>query len=104
SQVLSAGLNIINKDIVHPKWQFSSPALQELFIQYKTLPEGTFEYCVSVNSSTRPLESSGGPSESCLYHRSDGVFLINLVDPSDNARLKEHNPMLSWIANYAFVN
>jgi hypothetical protein len=47
-------------------------------------------------------ESSVPPIEECLYHKSDDLFLINLIDPENNAKLHEYNPMLSWVANCSF--
>jgi hypothetical protein len=96
------GGNSLSADQVHPQWQFSSSALQELFFTYKTLPEGTYEYCVTVTpvSSTGEVGITG--FDECLYHRSDDVFLINLIDPENKAKLHEYNPMLSWVANYSF--
>lgn len=99
---LSSGLNMLSTDLVHPHWQFSSSALQELFFTYKILPEGTYEYCVTVIPGTNPKEHPGGLFDECLYHRSNDIFLINLIDPVDKEKLKEYNPMLTWIANYSF--
>jgi hypothetical protein len=99
---LAPGLNTISQDVVHPKWQFSSGALQELFLRYKVLPEGVFEYCVTITAGTAPKEHVQEGFEECLYHRSADLFLINLIDPPNKDSLKEYHPMLSWIANYSF--
>jgi hypothetical protein len=40
----------------------------------------------------------------CLYQRSEDLFLINLVDPENNAKLYEHYPVFSWIVNYPFAS
>jgi len=101
---LRQGINQIAADEIHPQWQFSSPALQELFFTYKVLPEGTFEYCVTVTPSNAIKESTTGLFEECLYYRSDDIFLINLIVPVDKDKLIEYNPLLTWIANYSFSN
>lgn len=101
---LHVGVNNIDAGIAHPQWQFSSPALKELFFNYKTLPEGTYEYCVSVAPVSTFGEVSANTFDECLYHRSEEVFLINLLDPENKARIREYTPMLSWVANYSFSN
>ncbi len=101
---LHAGMNTIDAGQVHPQWQFSSSALKELFFNYKTLPEGTYEYCVSVAPISSFGEVSATPFDECLYHRSEEAFLINLLEPENKAKLHEYTPMLSWVANYSFSN
>jgi len=101
---LRQGMNALSADDVHPQWQFSSSALQDLFFTYKVLPEGTFEYCVTVTPASVVKESTNGLFDECLYYRSDDIFMINLVYPEDKAKLIEFNPMLSWVANYTFSN
>ncbi len=98
---LRQGMNTLTLDEAHPQWQFSSSALQELFLNYKILPEGTFEYCVTVTPANGTKDNNSLNRE-CLYHRATDIFLINLIYPEDKARLKEFNPMLSWVANYSF--
>ena len=99
---LRQGINMINTADVHPQWQFSSGALQELFFNYKMLPEGTYEYCVTVTpDGTR--EANDLFTE-CLYHRAADIFLLNLVYPEDKAKLNEFNPLLTWVANYPFAS
>ena len=99
---LRQGINIINIDDIHPQWQVSSTSLQELFFTYRVLPEGTFEYCVTVTPSNTLKENKNNIFDECLYHRSEDVFLINLIYPENKAKLLEYNPMLSWVANYSF--
>ena len=101
---LHSGMNTIDAGQAHPKWQFSSVALKELFFNYKTLPEGTYEYCVSVAPISSFGEVSATPFDECFYHRSEEAFLINLLEPENNAKLHEYTPMLSWVANYSFSN
>ncbi|MBS1529408.1 MAG: hypothetical protein JSU01_03795, partial [Bacteroidetes bacterium] len=87
-------------------WQFSSSALQELFLDYKKLPEGTYEYCVTV-TPTNKLNGealTGASDDQCLYHKSEDLFLINLADPENNAKIHEYNPVLAWIVNYPFAS
>lgn len=101
---LQAGNNIIDKGLINPQWQFSSSSLRDLFFTYNTLPEGTYEYCVTVIPSSALPETQVTSFDECLFHRADGIFLINLIDPPNNAKLQEFNPALSWVANYTFVN
>lgn len=101
---LQPGLNILSPAVVRPVLEYSSPALRELFEQYKKLPQGIYEYCVSVKPDYNQNESAPGPViEECVYHKSEDVFLINLIDPEDDAKLYEYNPMLSWTVNYPFA-
>lgn len=101
---LSAGSNALNASKVHAQWQFSSPALKELFFKHNALPEGTFEYCVSVSSVSGLGEVSPVTFDECLYHSSGNTFLINLLEPENRATLHEYNPLLAWVANYSFSN
>lgn len=101
---LKQGLNTLSADIVHPTWQFSSSALQTLFFTYKILPEGTYEYCVTATPITKVKEGAPQNAEECLYYRAIDFFLINLIDPSNKEKIKEYNPLLSWVANYSFSN
>ena len=102
---LKPGLNIFNRDIVHPQWTYSNSGLQDLFSIYKRLPVGTYEYCVDVainytSGELSPLNSF----DECLYQRSDDIFLFNLTEPDNNAKIHEYNPLLSWVANYPFAS
>jgi len=102
---LRPGFNRISRDQVHPQWQFSSSALQELFLTYKKLPAGTYEYCVTVTPVGKAGSEPQGTEvyDECLYHQSDDLFLINLIDPENNAKIHEYNPALSWVVNYPFA-
>ncbi|MES2701533.1 MAG: hypothetical protein V4649_02785 [Bacteroidota bacterium] len=99
---LNEGNTVFDRGIVHPQWVFSSPALQDLFLTYKMLPEGTYEYCVSVVPDNVLPENAGNTYEECIYHKPGNLFLINLIDPEDKAVLHEYFPSLSWVANYSF--
>jgi hypothetical protein len=102
---LQPGLNIIPANGVKPQFEYSSQALRELFEQYKKLPEGIYEYCVSVKPDYNLNESTPGPIyNECVYHKSQDVFLINLIDPDNDAKIYEYNPMLSWTVNYPFAS
>jgi len=99
------GSNSINKQSVRPIWSFSSPALRELFLNYKRLPQGTYEYCVGITPSLMGSETPPDMTLSeCLYQQSDDIFLINLIDPDNNAKIHEYNPVLSWVVNYPFAS
>lgn len=101
---LKEGINIPGRDEVNPRWQFSSSALQELFFIYKSMPSGTFEYCVTITPTTATSEINRFKIDECLYHRADDIFLINLIDPTNKSKIQEYNPLLTWIANYTFSN
>ena len=98
---LRAGFNRVADEVSGVEWDFSVPALRRLFMDYKTLPEGTYEYCVSVTPVV-PTRESQGTAEDCLYYTTQDRFVINLIDPDDKSKLKEHNPDFSWVANYSF--
>lgn len=101
---LQPGLNVIRINAVKPQFEYSSQALRELFERYKKLPEGIYEYCISVKPDYNPNESTPGQSyDECVYHKSQDVFLINLIDPENDAKIYEYNPMLSWTVNYPFA-
>jgi hypothetical protein len=102
---LQPGLNIIPANAIHPQFEYSSQPLRELFEQYKKLPEGIYEYCVSVKPDYNLNETTPGPVyNECVYHKSQDVFLINLIDPDNDAKIYEYNPMLSWTVNYPFAS
>jgi len=101
---LQPGLNLISGSIASPRPRYSSTALKELFEIHRKLPEGIYEYCVSVELDYQNPEA--GPPvviDECIYHKSEDIFLINLVDPPDDALIYEYNPMLSWTVNYPFA-
>lgn len=104
--VLSAGLNTFSRDRVQSaQWNFSDNALRDLFLLYRKLPQGTYEYCVELTT-----QKPGGevipeePVDACTYHRMDDIFLINLVEPEDGAKLYEQYPMFNWVVNYPFAS
>ncbi|MBS1687468.1 MAG: hypothetical protein JSS96_01990 [Bacteroidetes bacterium] len=101
---LRQGINTIDVAAVHPNWQFSSSALRELFLSYKKLPAGTYEYCVHVQLMGKGAAENAASFDECLYHKSDDLFLINLIDPDNNAKIHEFNPALSWVVNYPFAS
>ena len=101
---LKEGMNVLAQEPIRPQWKFSSAALQELFFTYNMLPSGTYQYCVTITPATTVVEMNKPVFEECLYYRPNDLFLINLVDPPDKSKLKEHNPLLAWVANYSFSN
>lgn len=101
---LKPGMNILST-AKKPTITYSSQALRELFEQYRMLPQGIYEYCVSVTPNYNMGENIPGPDyQECIYHKSEDIFLINLIDPEDGAKLYEYNPMLSWAVNYPFAS
>ncbi len=103
---LSSGVNNLSKDKgKSATWDFSESALRELFFNYGKLPQGTYEYCVQVKVKDQQSELDYGPGlDECIYNRVSDIFLINLVDPENDAKLHEYNPMLSWVVNYPFAS
>lgn len=102
---LQPGVNMFSADAVHPTWQYSSSPLRELFTEYKVLPQGTYEYCVSVYPGSGHGEGgTQAEAQDCLYRQSEDLFMITLTEPENNAKLYEYNPLLSWICTYPFVN
>jgi hypothetical protein len=103
---LRPGLNRIDPASAHPRYErFSSAALQELFLTYKLLPQGTYQYCVSIQpKSANGEQVAAAADEQCLIGKSEDLFLINLVDPENNAKIHERNPVFSWIVNYPFAS
>jgi len=103
STLLQPGSNNIANNHSGVSWTYTDPALRELFEHYNKLPQGTYEYCVSVQPA------SGDPSvlsqpDACVYYTVDDLFLINLVSPENDAKLHETNPMLNWVVNYHFAS
>lgn len=102
---IDQGINTFsNFDPGRLKWSFSSQALRELFFDYKKLPEGTYQYCVEIQANTQNSELQTVPIDACTYHTVDDIFLINLVEPEDDAKLYEQYPMFSWVVTYPFAS
>jgi hypothetical protein len=101
---LQPGMNNLSTAGNRPVMTYSEPALRELFEQYKVLPQGIYEYCVEVTPNFSSGESNSEKYDECVYHKSEDIFLINLIDPDNDAKLYEYNPMLSWTVNYPFAS
>lgn len=103
SMKIIPGINQIDANAIHITWTYSSTALRELFQDYNKLPAGTYQYCIKVTPKNVTGEHEmGNTTEECIYYKMDELFLINLIDPENDAKLYERNPSLSWIANYSF--
>lgn len=101
---IQPGVNHMAGLALRPKYEYSAAALKELFQDFKRLPQGIYEYCVSVKPDYQVNEVTPGVVyDECTYHKSEDIFLINLIDPEDDARIYEYNPVLSWVANYSFA-
>jgi len=103
SYTLQPGLNTIPAGMVHPRFTYSSNSLKELFELYGKLPQGIYEYCVTVTPDYQQAEMGHVEFSECVYHKSEDIFLINLIDPENDAKIYEYNPMLSWTVNYPFA-
>ena len=102
---LQPGITSISRNTIpSPAWTFSDNGLRELFFNYGKLPEGTYEYCVSVVLKNTGESSTAGEPDACVYQTVNDIFLINLIDPENDAKLHEYNPMLSWVVNYPFAS
>lgn len=103
---LQPGSNQFNRNmVISPTWSFSNSALRELFLNYNKLPQGTYEYCVTVTlKEINPENFVDAPVDGCIYQTVNDIFLINLVDPESDAKIREFYPMLSWIVNYPFAS
>ncbi|KAA5532223.1 hypothetical protein F0919_15605 [Taibaiella lutea] len=101
---LQPGINNLSTAGIRPAMVYSEPALRELFEQYKVLPQGIYEYCVEVTPNFSSGESTSEKYNECVYHKSEDIFLINLIDPDNDAKIYEYNPMLSWTVNYPFAS
>jgi hypothetical protein len=98
------GLNVIDPHTINPGLTFSSQALRELFMDYKVLPQGTYQYCVVLTPNITNTEFVTEKVDDCIYKQSKDLFSINLLEPENGAKIYEYNPMLSWIATYPFPN
>lgn len=102
---LHPGVNRFDRNTLNLQMQYSSTALKELFEQYKKLPQGIYEYCVTVKYDYDISEvAPGTPIDECVYHKSEDIFLINLIDPENDAEIYEYHPVLSWMVNYPFAS
>jgi hypothetical protein len=99
------GLNTISRSAIpNPQWSFSEPGLRDLFLTYNKLPQGTYEYCVTVTTTGAGAESAESGNTACVYQTVEDMFLINLVTPENDAKIYEYNPMLGWVVNYPFAS
>ncbi|OSZ81934.1 hypothetical protein CAP35_01290 [Chitinophagaceae bacterium IBVUCB1] len=103
---LIEGNNRFSKDKVNNAvWTFSDNGFRELFFDYNKMPQGTYEYCISIGlNKNNPEYQIGDPIQECVYQIVNDIFLINLVEPENNAKIYEYNPMLSWVVNYPFAS
>lgn len=96
--------NISRAAIPNPNFSFSQPGLKDLFLTYNKLPQGTYEYCVTVKTLGAGAESADVGDAACVYQTVEDMFLINLVTPENDAKIYEYNPMLAWVVNYPFAS
>ncbi len=103
---LQAGSNFLTRETAaNVTWTYSNNALKELFMTYNKLPQGTYEYCVSIQLKYLNAEQADNdPETECIYQNVSDLFLINLVDPENDAKIYELYPSLSWVVNYPFAS
>lgn len=99
---LRPGINDMAEHLERARFEYSSSSVRELFELFDKLPEGMFQYCVQVTGLGGEVLQE--VVEDCVFGRNEDIFLINLIDPEDKAKLYERNPMLSWVANYPFAS
>lgn len=104
--ILYPGVNqFSNERVNNIQWTYSDQALNELFFNYGKLPQGTYEYCVQLQLQQINGENIlDGPIDACTYYTVNDIFLINLVDPENNAKIYEEYPVLTWMVNYPFAS
>ena len=101
---LKPGVNTFDAASINPQWTYSSTALRELFTYHKVLPQGTYQYCITVAPVLPGGEYVGsGQTDDCIYKQAADLFSITLLEPENNAKIYEYNPMLTWIATYPFA-
>jgi hypothetical protein len=72
---------------------------------HKVLPQGTYQYCVTITPDAPGGEYvTDEKIDDCIYKQSKDLFSITLLEPENDAKIYEYNPMLTWIATYPFVN
>lgn len=99
------GINTFDPAVVHPQWTYSSSALRELFMYHKLLPQGTYQYCVTISPKIPGGDFTPGIKvDDCVFKQSKDLFSITLIEPENDAKIYEFNPMLTWVATYPFVN
>jgi len=102
---LDIGQNEITKDKVKNLTnQFSSAALKELFLTHKKLPQGNYELCVSVFQLIAGDNEGKEITSDCMSQQVEDLFMINLINPDNGAKIYEHNPMFSWVVTYPLAN
>lgn len=103
---LEVGVNMLSKEkVINPNWNFSDNEFRELFFNYKKLPQGTYEYCVELDLNTIHAENHNEALfDACIYQSVDDIFLINLIEPIDDAKIYETNPILSWVVNHPIAS
>lgn len=103
---IQPGQNHMSRNsIPTPTWIFSENALRELFLTYNKLPQGTYEYCITVTPKKPGAEQPDvNEPSACAYQTVEDIFLINLVTPENDAKIYEYNPMLAWVVNYPFAS
>jgi len=104
SAQLQQGSNNMAANVHGVSWTWTDNALRELFQTYTKLPQGTYEYCVTVQAAGSGESPDQQQPDACVYNTVDDIFLINLMSPENDAKLHEFNPMLSWTVNYRFAS
>lgn len=83
-------------------YTYSSSSLEKLFKQHGILPNGEYEYCVDLfEPGGEGLDALGSD---CIYDENQDLFLINLMEPEDKAKLSELYPMFSWTVNSPLIS
>lgn len=78
--------------------QYSSKAVETLFMDERMVIEGAYEHCISIFENAT---SEGSPMlfDDCNAGEQSNDFLINLVSPDDDEKITDYFPNLVWQPN-----
>ncbi len=102
NKTLKPGINQLESSTTSVQYTFSSTSLKKLFDEHGKLPNGELSYCITLEKLNGESIISG--AEECIYSENADNFLINLMEPEDNAKISELYPMFSWMVNSNLIS
>lgn len=99
---LRSGVNNMQDLARGVNYSFSTSSLEQLFKKHGKLPNGEFEYCVDLYKSVG--EGPDAVASECVFDENEDLFLMNLMEPEDKAKIDELFPMFSWSVNSPLIN
>lgn len=97
---INPGVNNLHDYKSQIKLKYATTAIKQLYEQHNLLPYDNYEYCITVNFQRQNSEmDTAGMVSDCYYFDIKELFLIDLLNPSDNEIIQEYYPALSWIVN-----